>query len=118
MQRDPRVFLWDVREAADDIAQFLAGLDIDAYERNKLVRAAVERKFEVIGEALNLLSRHAPDWAQRIKDLRRIVDFRNVLIHGYATVNDEHVWRIAHESLPGLRETVAAMLDELGPPEA
>ena len=117
MQRDPRVFLWDVREAADDIAQFTEGLDIDGYEQNKLVRAGVERKFEIIGEALNLLARHAPHLAERVKDLRRIVDFRNVLIHGYATVNDEHVWRIAHESLPGLRETISAMLDELGPPE-
>jgi uncharacterized protein with HEPN domain len=64
MHRDPRVFLWDVREAADDITQFTAGLDADGYERNKLVRAAVERKFEIIGEALNLLSRTRRIWPQ------------------------------------------------------
>jgi uncharacterized protein with HEPN domain len=117
MQRDPRVYLWDVRDAAEDITQFTAGLDGAGYARDKLVRAAVERKFEIIGEALNLLSKHAPNLAPRIAGLRRIVDFRNVLIHGYANVDDEQVWRIARESLPGLHEAVSALLDELGPPE-
>lgn len=117
MERDPRVYLWDVRDAADDIAQFIAGLDSTGYADDKLVRAAVERKFEIIGEALNLLSKHAPNLALRIMVLRRIVDFRNVLIHGYATVDDELVWGIASESLPGLRQAVSALLDELGPPE-
>ena len=56
MQRDPRAFLWDVREAALAIQTFTSGLDVIAYENNELVQAAVERKFEVIGEALNQLS--------------------------------------------------------------
>jgi uncharacterized protein with HEPN domain len=54
MQRDPRAFLWDVREAALAILSFTKGLDAKAYVGNELVQAAVERKFEVIGEALNL----------------------------------------------------------------
>ncbi|WP_234263316.1 HepT-like ribonuclease domain-containing protein [Hydrogenophaga sp. NFH-34] len=57
MQRDPRVFLWDVREAAQAIQSFTAGLDVKGYVGNELVQAAVERKFEVIGEALNQLAK-------------------------------------------------------------
>ena len=53
MQRDPRAFLWDVREAALAIQSFTQGMDAMAFENNELVQAAVERKFEVIGEALN-----------------------------------------------------------------
>ena len=53
MQRDPRAFLWDVRESALAIQTFTTGLDKTDYENNELVQAAVERKFEVIGEALN-----------------------------------------------------------------
>ena len=93
-------------------------LDAAGYQSNPLVRAAVERKFEIIGEALNKLSRLTPELAPRVPHLRRIVGFRNLLIHGYATVDSAQVWRIVHESLPGLREAVSAMLDEMGPPDA
>jgi uncharacterized protein with HEPN domain len=56
MQRDPRAFLWDVREAARSIQSFTVGLDAATYTGNELVQAAVERKFEVIGEAHNQLA--------------------------------------------------------------
>ena len=52
MQRDPRAWLWDVRDAATAIAGFTAGLDSGSYARSELVHSAVERKFEIIGEAL------------------------------------------------------------------
>ncbi|MDB5891597.1 MAG: hypothetical protein JWP47_2428 [Polaromonas sp.] len=51
MQRDPRAFLWDVREAALAIEGFIAGMDADTYAASDLVQAGVERKFEIIGEA-------------------------------------------------------------------
>lgn len=87
MQRDPRAFLWDVREAALAIQSFTAGMDAAGYAGNELVQAAVERKFEVIGEALNQLAKLDATIAARIPDFPQIVAFRNQLIHGYATVN-------------------------------
>jgi uncharacterized protein with HEPN domain len=54
--------------------------------------------------------------AQRIPYIREIIAFRNLLIHGYAVVEHDRVWRIAETSLPGLRATVAALLQEMGPP--
>lgn len=113
MQRDPRAFLWDVREAALAIQSFKAGMDAAAYADNALVQAAVERKFEVIGEALNQLAKSAPSLAARIADLPQIVAFRNQLIHGYATINATTVWNISQNALPGLIETVQSLLDEL-----
>ena len=77
MQRDPRAFLWDVREAALAIQTFTKGMDVSAYENNALVQAAVERKFEVIGEALNQLSKLDPAMAAQLPDLPQIVAFRN-----------------------------------------
>lgn len=112
MQRDPRAFLWDVREAALAIQTFTTGLDINAYENNELVQAAVERKFEVIGEALNQLSKLDAAMAAQLPDLPQIVAFRNQLIHGYATVNPSTVWIIAQNSLPGLITAVQALLGE------
>lgn len=114
MQRDPRAFLWDVREAAQAIQSFTAGLDAEAYVSNELVQAAVERKFEVIGEALNQLTKLDGKLAARIPDVPQVVAFRNQLIHGYATINPATVWNIAQNALPGLLSAVQALLDELG----
>ena len=114
MQRDPRAFLWDVREAAQAIQSFTAGLDVTGYVGNELVQAAVERKFEVIGEALNQLTKLDAPLAARIPDVPQVVAFRNQLIHGYATINPDTVWNIAQNALPGLLSAVQALLDELG----
>ena len=57
MRRDPRAFLWDVREAALSIRSFTAGMDAAAYVANEMAQAAVERKFEIIGDALNQLAK-------------------------------------------------------------
>jgi uncharacterized protein with HEPN domain len=110
-------YLWDVQQAAEAIGQFTHGLDAAGYAANPLVRAAVERQFEIIGEALNQLSNIDPALARRIPDLRQIVNFRNLLIHGYGAIDHMRVWRIAEMLLPGLRETVSVLLAELGSPE-
>ena len=114
MQRDPRAFLWDVREAALAIQSFTTGMDAAAYAANPMAQAAVERKFEIIGEALNQLSKLNTAVAARIPDLAQIVAFRNQLIHGYATVNVSTVWNISQTALPALRDAVQGLLDELG----
>ena len=113
MQRDPRAFLWDVREAAFAIQNFTAGMDASAYEGNLMAQAAVERKFEVIGEALNQLAKLDAALAARIPNLPQIVAFRNQLIHGYATVKVGTVWNIVQSSLPTLLEAVQVLLEEL-----
>jgi uncharacterized protein with HEPN domain len=56
-----------------------------------------------------------PAPASRVPDVREIIAFRNVLIHGYAVVEHDRVWQIAEQSLPGLYTAVTALLDELGP---
>jgi uncharacterized protein with HEPN domain len=114
MERDPRAYLWDVQQAANAISEFVAGLDAAGYAENALVRAAVERQFEIIGEALNRLSKLSPELARRVPYLREIIGFRNILIHGYATIDHARVWQIAETSLPDLRKAVSALLTELG----
>ena len=113
MQHDPRAFLWDVQEAAAQIQVFVAGMDSTAYASNPMAQAAVERKFEVIGEALAQLAKIDRALAQRIADLPQIVAFRNQLIHGYATVNVTTVWNVVQTSLPSLLTQARALLAEL-----
>lgn len=75
-----------------------------------MLKSAVERQFEIIGEALNALSRIDPQTAAAIPDLARIVAFRNVLIHGYATVDDRLVWGVVEGKLPVLQSTCERFL--------
>ena len=116
MQRDSRAFLWDVREAALAIQAFTAGMDAASYAGNEMAQAAVERKFEIIGEALKQLTKLDAALASRIPDLPQIVAFRNQLIHGYATVNVGTVWNVMQNALPSLLVAVQVLLDELGQP--
>ncbi|GAA6118934.1 HepT-like ribonuclease domain-containing protein [Acidovorax sp. FG27] len=112
-QRDPRAFLWDVQEAAQAIQRFLQGMDAEAYARNEMAQAAVERKFEIIGEALGQLAKTDAALAARIPDLAQIVAFRNQLIHGYATVHVGTVWNVAQSALPPLLARTIALMEEL-----
>ena len=117
MRPDPRVLLADIDRAAMDIGRFTEGMDSAAFSGDALTQAAVERKFEIIGEALNRLQKAHPELAERIPRLRRIIDFRNLLIHGYASVMPERVWDYAENHVPQLRRIVRALLADLGPPE-
>ena len=90
--RDPRAYLYDISEACALIVEFTSGRSLADYRRDAMARSAVERQFEIIGEALNRLGQNDPGLAGGITDAPRIVAFRNRLIHGYATVSDEVVW--------------------------
>ncbi len=115
MLPDPRVLLLDIDRAGADISRFTEGMTGDAYAGDALTQAAVERKFEIIGEALNRLHQSHPNLAEQIPRLRRIIDFRNFLIHGYASVRPERVWDYVQNHLPQLRRIVRELLAELGP---
>src|SRR5690625_3682686 len=82
MRPDAPALLWDARRAARRIREFLTDLSFDDYRDDVLVKSAVERQFEILGEALNRLSRLDEELAASIPDLPRIVSFRNILIHG------------------------------------
>lgn len=109
MHADSRKLLWDAREAAGRIARFTAGKHFTDYMADEYLRSAVERQFEIIGEALNRLSKVDAPVADQIPDLPRIIAFRNVLIHGYASVDNRLVWGVIESSLAPL----SAALDRL-----
>jgi uncharacterized protein with HEPN domain len=114
MQRDPRAFLWEVRESARAIQSFVAGMDANSYAANPMAQAAVERKFEINGEALRQLAKLDAALAARIPDLPQIVAFRNQLIRGYAAVSHSTVWNVIQTSLLPLLACVQALLQEMG----
>ena len=84
---------------------------MEEYRSRPMVRAAVEREFEIVGEALAQLIKVDAAVADGISERRRIVAFRNILVHGYADVDDQLVWDVITTKLSTLQEEVNALLD-------
>ncbi len=103
-------YLWDVERAAERIARFVSGRSFDDYLADDMLSAAVERQFEIIGEAFVRLRRIAPDVAALLPDLPQITGFRNVLVHAYGDVDSVEVWGTIENDLPRLRIAVADLL--------
>lgn len=76
-----------------------------------MLRSAVERQFEIIGEPLSGAARADEQLASRISDDRRIVSFRNILIRGDGSVDAAIVWDLPQSRLPALRREVRALLE-------
>jgi uncharacterized protein with HEPN domain len=112
MRLESKKYLFDILRAAENLQQFTRDRTFADYEANALLRSAVERQFEIIGEALGRLAREDPDTAGRIAEYERIIAFRNILIHGYAEIDDRLVWGILQSKLPDLLEQVQSLLDE------
>ncbi len=102
MPADATKYLWDAREAAARIARFAQGKSIDDYLADELLRAAIERQFTILGEALGRLRQLDAALGARISDLPRAVALRNLLVHAYADVDDRIVWGVVTGQLARL----------------
>lgn len=89
MQLESAKYLEDVRQAGQTVLEATAGCTLDDYLGDKVLRLAVERCFEIMGEALHQLDQRDHETASRITDFKRIIGFRNVLIHGYSIAEVE-----------------------------
>ena len=110
MRLEVAKYLYDVQSAAGTLAAFVRGRSREDYEGDAMLRAAVERQFEIIGEALAQLARRDGALAASIPDHRRVIAFRNILIHDYADVDHALVWDIVQTRLEPLRRQVEALL--------
>lgn len=110
MQLEAKKCLEDVRQAAELILQFTAGKSFADYDGDVLLRSAVERQFEIIGEAINRLSKVDNSVVADLPDTPRIVAFRNILIHGYDIVDNHVVWDVVQNNLVPLHTQVTSLL--------
>jgi len=102
--------LIDIQESISNIGEFTKNIDsIYDYEQSLLIRRAVERELEIIGEAMNRILRIDPEIA--IKNPRRIIDLRNRVIHGYDKVDDRIIWSVITEHLPILKQEVELIIE-------
>jgi uncharacterized protein with HEPN domain len=112
--RDLRAYLFDIAEACRLVMQFTKGQSAERFATDPMVRSAVERQLEIVGEALSqALRHHSALLADRVPEAPRIIAFRNQLAHGYASVAEDIVWAIVQRDVPALRRKVNSLLGEL-----
>jgi uncharacterized protein with HEPN domain len=111
MSSDIPKFLFDIQIAIDSIENYLGDKrDFRIYKTNKMLRRAVEREFEIIGEALNRIDKIEPGIA--ISGKSQIISMRNRVIHGYDKIDDEIIWGIIVKHLPKLKIEIAGLLEK------
>jgi uncharacterized protein with HEPN domain len=109
MQHSVEMYLLDIQNSIDSINEYLGTeRNFNTYESNKLLRRAVERELEIIGEAVNRILKVDPEID--ISDSRRIVNLRNLVIHTYDSVDNVIIWGVIDKDLPLLKNQVAELL--------
>ena len=99
--------LLDLRLSCEEIIQFTRGKSFEEYSDNRILQLAIEREFEIVGEALNRLERiDLENLAQKIPEYRRIIGFRNLLAHGYDQIDDQALWDFVQNRVPKLLEKI------------
>ena len=105
MKREIKKYLYDIKISIDSINDYLSTTkNFFEYQNNKLLRRAVEREIEIIGEAMSRILKLDP--TIKIQSARQIVDTRNWVIHGYDRVDDVVIWGIVSKNLPKLKKEV------------
>ncbi len=112
MQLEARKYLFDIQQAARLLDQFTTGKSVDDYVNDPLLQSAVERQFEIIGEATRKLEKLDSSVIAHISDHRKLINFRNILIHGYAEVDDYLVWDLLQHKLPILVQEIEVLFDQ------
>ena len=103
MQRDRKAYLWDILRSIEAISAYVLSLDLEDFLLDGLVQAAVERKLEIIGEAMKQMEAQFPGSTANFPQSKAAIGMRNRLAHGYFDTDPTVLWNTLHNDLPGLQ---------------
>jgi len=99
--------LLDIRISCEEIIEFCASKDLESLRSNRMLQLALEREFEIIGEALLRMERlDLARLESKIPEYRKIIGFRNLVAHGYDQIDDLILWDLATNHIPDLLNKV------------
>lgn len=112
MDESIQKWLFDVKDAISEIEGYFVNYpkDFNEYKNNTLLKRAVERDLEIIGEAVNRILKKQPDFP--IKNAKRIIGLRNQIIHTYDSISDENIWAILLKHIPLLKSEVDRLINK------
>lgn len=109
MEDEIRTWLSDIKQAIIEINEFLPDKkNFFLFQKDLKTKRALERNIEIIGEAANRILKKQPDI--KITDIKKIIDTRNRIIHGYDSVSDDIIWSVIVKNLPKLEEEINDLL--------
>jgi uncharacterized protein with HEPN domain len=111
-ERNPQLLLEDILEALNAVLEYTAGYNYDLFLKDRKTRDAVLRNIQIIGEAANRIPKNIKEQYSEI-DWQRIIKSRHIIVHDYAGVDYEIVWRIIEVHLPSLRIDIQTVLNKL-----
>ncbi len=113
---DERIEKWpfDIKLAIEEIDSFFPEKEYNffEYKANVMLKRAIERNLEIIGEAVNRIISREVSFEERINDARAIIGLRNQVIHAYDNVSDENIWSIVINHLPKLKLEIKDLLEQ------
>lgn len=103
-------WLYDIRFAIDEIDGYFLEREKNflLFQQNRMLKRAIERNLEIIGEATNRILSKEPDFP--INNARKIVNLRNFVIHSYDSISDENIWAIIINNLPELKKDIDKLI--------
>ncbi|MDR0866604.1 MAG: DUF86 domain-containing protein [Candidatus Symbiothrix sp.] len=107
-----RMRLLHILEAIDNIFEFVKGVTFEEYKSNKILRFAVIKNLEIVGEAAYLITKEFKTVHSEI-EWEVIIGMRHVLVHGYYQIKDEIVWDTIQTELGPLKERITLWYDDM-----
>lgn len=109
METEIKKYLFDINESIDSIEKYLGNKrDFSIYIADKMLRRAIEREFEIIGEAMSRIEKL--DSTLNITAKKLIISMRNRVIHGYDKIDNEIIWGTIVRHLPTLKIEIESLL--------
>jgi len=104
-------WLYDIKLAIEEIESYFIDIpkDFNNYSSNLILKRAVERDLEIIGEAVNRILKQNPGFP--IENAKKIIGLRNQIIHAYDNISDENIWAIIQKHIPKLKKEVENLIN-------
>ncbi len=106
MPHNVKKYLYDIQQAIELIETFLEDKTYEHFANEPILQSAVERQFEIIGEALYRIRKNDEAYLSKIADANKIIGFRNVIIHGYDIIDSKITWDAVRFNLPKLKNEI------------
>ena len=110
-KRDYILFIEDIVSMIEKIERYTKGKSLKDFSKDEMAIDAVIRNFEIIGEAANNIPKEIQEKYPYV-EWKRMIGFRNVLIHNYFGIDIESVWDTVMNNIPLLKEQIKKMKDD------
>jgi uncharacterized protein with HEPN domain len=113
---DERILKWlfDIQLAIGEIELYFENIEKNffEYQKNTMLKRAIERDLEIVGEAVNRIIKRDPGFVEKISNSKAIIGLRNQVIHAYDNISDENIWSILIYHLPKLKVDIDKLIEE------